>query len=282
MRKIERILSSVPTIEGAGVRLKRVFGFSEAPMLDPFLLLDHFGSDRPEDYIAGFPWHPHRGIETVTYMLHGSVEHGDSIGNKGVIDAGDLQWMTAGSGIVHQEMPQEGDGSLNGFQLWVNLPANRKMTDPRYKEVKSTRIPQVEAGENVTVKVISGEAAGVNGPVTDIIVDTIYLDVAAGPGAVFEYELPDTYKAFAYVFEGAGFFDAERSNPVPRENLVIYGNGEAVRITAGSAPLRFLFIAGQPLDEPVAWRGPIVMNTREELNLAFEEYRNGTFIKSRA
>lgn len=280
IRKIAKILSSKPTLEGAGVRLKRAFGYNEAPQLDPFLLFDHFGSDNPDDYVAGFPWHPHRGIETVTYMLNGVVEHGDSIGNKGVIKAGDVQWMTAGSGIVHQEMPQRNDESLNGFQLWVNLPAEKKMTDPRYKEINRTQIPEVEVGGDVAAKVISGEVAGVKGPVGDIIVDTVYLDIAAGPGAEFEYELPEHYKAFAYIVEGSGYFDPERSNPIRRECLVIYQNGGAVRIAAASERLRFLFVAGEPLDEPIAWRGPIVMNTEEELKLAFEEYRTGRFIKS--
>jgi redox-sensitive bicupin YhaK (pirin superfamily) len=278
-RKIIKILSSKPTIEGAGVRLKRAFGYPEAPQLDPFLLLDHFGSDNPDDYIAGFPWHPHRGIETVTYMLSGNVEHGDSIGNSGVIGAGDVQWMTAGSGIVHQEMPQKGDGPLMGFQLWVNLPAAKKMTDPRYKEITSTRIPEVELGGDVVVKVISGEVADVKGPVTDIIVNTIYLDVTVGAEAVFDYRLEEEYKAFAYVIEGSGYFDPERSQLIPREHLVIYQKGGAVQIAAGSEPLRVLFIAGEPIGEPIAWRGPIVMNTDDELKLAFEEYRRGTFIK---
>ena len=280
IRKIAKVISTKPTIEGAGVHLKRAFGYNEAPQLDPFLLLDHFGSDNPDDYLAGFPWHPHRGIETVTYMLNGEVEHEDSIGNKGVIGAGDVQWMTAGSGIIHQEMPQRGKGLLMGFQLWVNLPAAKKMTDPRYMEIKKPRIPEIELRKNVTARVISGKAAGVQGPVTDIFVDTIYLDVTVGPGTEFEYEPAPDYKAFAYVIAGSGYFDPERSQSVTGEHLVIYPKGRSVRIAAGSEPLRFLFIAGEPIDEPIAWRGPIVMNTEEEIKSAFEEYRNGTFIKS--
>jgi redox-sensitive bicupin YhaK (pirin superfamily) len=281
IRKIAQILSVKPTIEGAGVHLKRAFGYNEAPQLDPFLLLDHFGSENPDDYLAGFPWHPHRGIETVTYMLSGEVEHGDSIGNKGVIGAGDVQWMTAGSGIVHQEMPQRSGGLLMGFQLWVNLPAAKKMTEPRYMEIKKSQVPEVELRENVTARVTSGRAAGVQGPVTDLFVDTIYLDVTVGPGAEFEYEPAQAYKTFAYVIEGSGYFDPERSQSVTREHLVIYQKGRSVRIAAGSEILHFLFIAGEPIDEPIAWRGPIVMNTEEEIKSAFEEYRNGTFIKSR-
>jgi redox-sensitive bicupin YhaK (pirin superfamily) len=281
IRKIAKVFSGKPTIEGAGVRLRRAFGYGEAPQLDPFLLFDHFGSDDPEDYIAGFPWHPHRGIETVTYMIDGVVEHGDSIGNKGVIKAGDVQWMTAGSGIIHQEMPQRGDGSLTGFQLWVNLPAEKKMMNPRYKEIVQADIPEVDIGGGVSAKVISGKAGGVKGPMADIIVDTMYFDIAAKPGSEFQYELPETYRAFAYVFEGEGYFDADRSSRIQQGQLVIYQNGEAVRIAAGGESLRFLFIAGEPLNEPIAWRGPIVMNTDEELELAFEEYRNGTFIKSK-
>jgi redox-sensitive bicupin YhaK (pirin superfamily) len=281
IRKIAKVLSSKPTIEGAGVRLRRVFGYNEAPQLDPFLLFDHFGSNNPDDYIAGFPWHPHRGIETVTYMLNGMVEHGDSIGNKGVIKAGDVQWMTAGNGIVHQEMPQRGDGSLMGFQLWVNLPAEKKMMNPRYKEILRNDIPAVDLGGGVAVKVISGEIGGVRGPMADLIVDTIYLDIAAEPGAEFEYDLPEEHKAFAYVFEGEGYFDGNRSSTIHQGQLVIYQNGGAVRISTADEPMRCLFIGGEPLGEPIAWRGPIVMNTDAELELAFKEYRNGTFIKSK-
>jgi redox-sensitive bicupin YhaK (pirin superfamily) len=280
IRQIDSILSSKPIIEGAGVRLRRAFGYNEAPRLDPFLLFDHFGSDNPDDYIAGFPWHPHRGIETVTYMLSGMVEHGDSIGNKGVIKSGDVQWMTAGSGIVHQEMPQRSDESLMGFQLWVNLPAAKKMMNPRYKEILKSDVPAVDLGGDVTVRVISGEAGGAKGPMDDIIVDTIYLDVTAGPDAEFEHELPEEYKAFAYIFEGEGYFDPERAGTVRPGQVVVYQNGGPVRIAAAGKSLRFLLIAGEPLAEPIAWRGPIVMNTDEELELAFEEYRNGTFIKS--
>jgi len=279
VRKIKKILQSKPTLEGAGVHLKRAFGYSEVPLLDPFLMLDHFGSANPRDYMAGFPWHPHRGIETVTYMIEGVVEHGDSIGNKGAINSGEIQWMTAGSGIVHQEMPQRCEGIMKGFQLWVNLPGSHKMMDPRYRGILASEIPEVALGKDIRVKVIAGDVNKVKGPVRDLVVECEYLDVTLGLHAAFDYPVKQGHRAFAYVFEGNGYFDPDKDKQVNEEHLVIYQDGDHVNITAADHPLRFLFVFGMPLGEPVAWRGPIVMNTQEELDLAFEEYRNGTFIK---
>lgn len=278
-RNIDKILKSKPTIEGAGVHLKRAFGYYEVPLLDPFLLLDDFHSGNPADYIAGFPWHPHRGIETVTYMLEGRVEHGDSMGNKGVILPGDVQWMTAGNGIIHQEMPKGDNGNMWGFQLWVNLPSTHKMMEPRYREVKTEQIPEVSIGENVKIRVISGEIENTKGPVRDIIVDPEYLDVTLAPGAEFEHNIKKGYRAFAYVIEGSGYFDPDKKKSIDIEHLVIFKDGDTVKISTDDKSLRFLLVSGKPLGEPVAWYGPIVMNTQEELDIAFEEYRNGTFIK---
>lgn len=278
-RKINQILKSKPTLEGAGVRLRRVFGYYEKPLLDPFLLLDHFGSDDPDDYLAGFPWHPHRGIETVTYMLAGEVEHGDSLGNQGVIYSGDVQWMTAGSGIIHQEMPKRYDGEMRGFQLWVNLPKSHKMMGPRYRDVKSDTIPEFSPNPNVKIKIIAGQMNGTRGPVQDLVVDTEYFDVAMAPNTEFEINTKTDYKAFAFVFEGSGYFDAEKKNVIQADHLVAFDPGDRVRISTVDHPVRFLFVSGKPLNEPIAWRGPIVMNTEEELMVAFQEYRNGTFIK---
>jgi redox-sensitive bicupin YhaK (pirin superfamily) len=280
IRKINKILQSKPTLEGAGVKLKRVFGYYEMPLLDPFLLLDNFGSDNADDYIAGFPWHPHRGIETVTYMLAGEVEHGDSLGNKGVIYSGDVQWMTAGSGIVHQEMPKRFEGKMRGFQLWVNLPKSHKMMAPRYREVRSETIPEFSPDPNVKVKIIAGQLNGTRGPVEDLVVDTEYFDIAVSPNSEFEVSTKNDYKTFAFVFEGSGYFDAEKKNLIQAGHLVTFDRGDRVRITTKDDPVRFLFVSGKPLNEPIAWRGPIVMNTDEELMVAFQEYRNGTFIKS--
>ena len=278
-RKIDKILKSQPTIEGAGVNLKRAFGYNEVPLLDPFLLLDDFRSDDPEDYIAGFPWHPHRGIETVTYMLEGRVEHGDSMGNKGIIGAGDVQWMTAGSGIIHQEMPKGSNGRMGGFQLWVNLPSRHKMMDPRYREVKNEQIPEVLKDKGIMIRIISGEVNKKRGPVKDIVVDIEYLDITLEPGAEFEHTIKKGYRVFAYVIEGSGYFDNEKKMNIGTENLVIFKDGNEVKIAANDRILRFLLISGKPIGEPVAWGGPIVMNTQEELQLAFDEYRHGTFIK---
>ena len=282
MEKIKRVMEvtkSRPTLEGAGVKLRRAFGFSEAPRLDPFLMLDHFGSENPEDYLAGFPWHPHRGIETVTYLIRGVVEHGDSLGNQGIIGAGDIQWMTAGSGIIHQEMPQLTDEPLMGFQLWVNLPAAHKMMAPRYRDVLQDQIPEVKLQEGVAIRIVSGEINGVRGPVQDLVVDTEYLDVRLAPKAEWRHPLRPGNRAFAYVFEGRGFFDPEQTRSIAEEHLVDFQDGEAVAIRAGESGVRFLLVSGKPLGEPVAWRGPIVMNTEAELDQAFREYRNGNFIK---
>ena len=281
IRKVKTVLRSKPTVEGAGVRLKRAFGNHEVPLFDPFLLLDHFGSDDPDDYVAGFPWHPHRGIETVTYMIEGLVEHGDSMGNQGAIGSGDIQWMTAGSGIIHQEMPRKWDIPTTGFQLWVNLPASHKMMKPRYRDVKRHQVPEAEFKEDVRVKVISGEFDGTRGPVQDIVVDIIYLDVTLEPRTRFEHPFPAGYTVFAYVFEGAGFFDPRRQTLINMEQLVLYQDGHAVTVSTEEDPVRFLLVSGRPIKEPVAWYGPIVMNTQEELDLAFEEYQKGTFIKHR-
>ena len=280
IRKVKLTLKSRPTIEGAGVRLKRAFGYAD-PSLDPFLLLDDFHSDNPNDYIAGFPWHPHRGIETITYMLHGKVEHGDSLGNGGVIEAGDVQWMTAGNGIIHQEMPKkdEEDPLLWGFQLWANLPSSHKMMNPRYRDLKGEQFPIVEIDNNVNVKIMCGEVNGIKGPVQDIITEPEYLDVTIQAHSEFRHPVKKGHNAFTYVIEGKGYFEDPKDHLVDNETLVIYRDGDEVKISAGDEELRFLLISGKPLKEPVAWRGPIVMNTEEELRIAFEEYHNGTFIK---
>lgn len=279
-----KIIRSAPTREGAGVHLRRAFGNAQfAALLDPFLLLDEFHSTNPDDYMAGFPWHPHRGIETITYILYGNVEHGDSMGNKGVISSGGVQWMTAGSGIIHQEMPlgQE-DGHLWGFQLWANLPASHKMMHPRYQDIQSTQIPTVNLDNGVAVRVICGKVNGVQGPVQDIITDPEYLDITIPAQASFSHPVPAGYTVFAYVIEGSAAFDADqnRGQSAGAENLVIFGDGESVEVKGGAETgVRFLLISGKPIKEPVAWYGPIVMNTQEELVIAFNEYQQGTFLK---
>ena len=299
MRRIETVLSSVPTLEGAGVRLNRAFGYRHVPALDPFLLLDDFSSGNPEDYRKGFPWHPHRGIETITYVLHGKVAHGDSMGNEGVIGPGDIQWMTAGSGIIHQEMPSgEPSGLLQGFQLWANLPASRKMMDPRYRGVVSGEIPVVAGPGGSEIRVIAGDVNGVTGPVREIVTDPVYLDVSVPAGETYLHPESDRRTVFAYVIEGEGSFD-DRREPysfgvegaaysdlggeatIGPGNVVLYRGGGTVGITAGGDGMRFLLVSGKPIREPVAWYGPIVMNTQEELRVAFQEYRDGTFIKYR-
>ena len=297
IRPIKRVIESKPTLEGAGVKLRRAFGFGDTREVDPFLLLDDFRNDRPEDYLAGFPWHPHRGIETITYVLAGEVDHGDSLGNRGTIGSGDVQWMTAGSGIIHQEMPRgDAGGRMHGFQLWANLPAALKMTAPRYQEVHAGDIPEVTEDDGTRVRVICGDFWGAKGPVDGIAADPRYLDVRVPPGR--RRSLPvETYRqAFAYVFEGSGkFCNASEPLAVPTESvgwadttppteagdrsLVLFDSGDEVTVQAGEHGLRFLLVSGRPLREPVAWYGPIVMNTQEELQVAFEEYRNGTFIK---
>jgi len=298
-RNIRKVLKAKPTMEGAGVHLKRVFGFSEVPLFDPFLLLDDFRNDRPEHYRKGFPWHPHRGIETITYVLTGDVEHGDSMGNQGIISSGDVQWMTAGSGIVHQEMPQgNAQGVMDGFQLWANLPKSHKMMAPRYRDVKSRTIPEVVLPNGAKIRIICGRVGEVAGPVQDVVIDPEYLDVTVPPGAEFLHPTRRGHTVFAYVIEGKGYFckekrpfshevegrnyfDMEWEAFVGNEMLVLFGDGDQVMVTTEAEPVRFLLISGKPIGEPVAWYGPIVMNTEAELEVAFEEYRQGTFIKSR-
>jgi len=277
-RSVAQLLAGKPTIEGAGVRLNRIFGHPQVPRFDPFLLLDDFGSDNPDDYIAGFPWHPHRGIETVTYMLSGEVEHGDSLGNKGVIGPGDVQWMTAGSGIVHQEMPQRVADRLRGFQLWINLPADFKMIAPRYRDVAADTIPVATPQTGLKIKVIAGEVAGVRGPVKDFIADPEYLDVTLESGVELVHPTARGHTVFAYAIDGRGGVGPNASHTLDRGQLALFTAGDSVSVKAGDLSFRFLLISGQPLGEPVAWSGPIVMNTREELATAFREYQDGTFI----
>jgi hypothetical protein len=265
-------------MEGAGVKLKRIFGFGDTQLTDPFLLLDNFGSADPADYIAGFPWHPHRGIETVTYMLEGVVEHGDSLGNRGVIKNGQVQWMTAGSGIVHQEMPQAYDGVMRGFQLWANLPKKHKMTGPRYRDIHAKDIPEVK-GPGYALKLICGDYGGVTGPARDIIIKPWFFDVTAAPGAEFELLTRPEDNVLCSVFEGKGYFDGARSRQVEPGQLAVLAAGDSIAVAASREGLRFMLMAGKPLGEPVAWRGPIVMNTEAELKRAFDEYRKGTFIQ---
>ena len=280
IREVRVTLKSRPTMEGAGVRLKRAFGDAD-PTLDPFLLLDDFHSDNPNDYMAGFPWHPHRGIETITYMIHGRIEHGDSMKNSGVIGAGDVQWMTAGSGIIHQEMPKKNDDDpyLAGFQLWANLPASHKMMNPRYRDITKDQIPEVVLTDKVKVKIICGEINGVKGPVQDIVTDPEYLDVSIEPNSKFKHSIINNRNVFAYVMEGEATFDPTKDEIVGAEHLIIFREGDEVLIQTKDKSVRFLLISGKPIGEPVAWRGPIVMNTEEELRLAFNEYNKGTFIK---
>ena len=289
---------ATPTMEGAGVRLHRAFGFQDPTELDPFLLFDDFRGDRPDDYMRGFPWHPHRGIETITYVLAGTVDHGDSLGNEGTLGAGDVQWMTAGSGILHQEMPKGNIvGQMHGFQLWANLPSSLKMTAPRYQDVKSKDIPLIIDDDGTKVKVIVGEFWGKRGPVDGIAADPQYLDISIPPGVTKTIKI-DTYRrAFAYVFSGAGqFVDASKPQGVLLEKevmgeednirdmsgnrtLIRFGTGDEIKVQAGPEGIRFLLISGAPLEEPVAWHGPIVMNTKDEIQQAIRDLRNGTFIK---
>ena len=264
------------TLEGAGVKLKRVLGNDKDSTLDPFLLLDHFGSDNSEDYIKGFPWHPHRGMETVTYMWTGEVEHGDSIGNKGVVKSGDVQWMTAGSGIIHQEMPQKYNGLMQGFQLWVNLPAKKKMIDPKYRGIEKEQI-SIFQRDGVRIKVIAGKVDGTEGPVRDLAIAIEYFDVELAPGKVFEHAAPKSRTAFAYVVNGS---IEVLDKTIMAGQCAVFGKGDLVKI-ASKPGSRFLFVSGEPLKEPVAWRGPIVMNTQAELDKAFEELDIGTFIKTK-
>ncbi len=299
LRPVKEITQTKPTIEGAGVKLQRAFGFGQTKNFDPFLLLDDFRNDRPEDYLAGFPWHPHRGIETITYVLAGSVEHGDSLGNKGKMTAGDVQWMTAGSGILHQEMPK-GDplGRMHGFQLWANLPASLKMTDPRYQDIPSSAIPEVTDDDGTRVRVICGQFWGKKGPVEGVAADPNYLDVFVPAGTRKHLKIDTARNAFAYVFAGSGTFrDASQPRAVLTDNveqpeaapvydatnhsLVLFDRGDEIVVQAGDQGIRFLLVSGKPIEEPVAWYGPIVMNTQEQLRQAIGELHNGTFIKHR-
>jgi redox-sensitive bicupin YhaK (pirin superfamily) len=281
-RPVQIIAESRPTIEGAGVRLKRAFADNLAHRLDPFLLLDDFHSSDPRDYIAGFPWHPHRGIETVTYMISGSVDHGDSMGNRGTIASGDVQWMTAGGGIVHQEMPQDYSGFFQGFQLWVNLPSRNKMIEPRYRGVTGDEIETATPSKGVRVKVIAGRLGRTAGPVKDLVVEAEYVDVDARPNTEYEHAVKKGNTAFAYVFGGSGAFGPDKNATVGAESLIVFGDGDTVVSRAGKNGLRFLLVSGRPIGEPIAWRGPIVMNTQAELDQAYQEYWNGTFLQHRA
>ena len=265
IRKIRKVFQGKPTIEGAGVHLKRVFGFSELPLFDPFLLLDDFRSDTPAHYLKGFPWHPHRGIETITYVLKGDVEHGDSLGNKGMIGAGDVQWMTAGSGIIHQEMPKgDGNGKMYGFQLWANLPSRAKMMDPRYRGVAAAQIPEVKLSNDTSIRIIAGEVCGTKGPVQDIVIDPDYIDITVPANSEFRHPTKPGYTVFAYVIEGLGGFCREEDPFVDNGNLVLFGDGDEIMVSTGEQKVRFLLISGRPIGESVAWYGPIVMNTHDE------------------
>ena len=287
-RRVARVIEPQPVMEGAGVRLRRSIAGAALDYLDPFLLLDHFQSDEPSDYLAGFPWHPHRGIETVTYMLAGEVDHRDSIGNAGAIGPGDVQWMTAGGGIMHEEMPRPGaDRLMGGFQLWVNLPASLKMTRPRYQDVPSASIPEVRRDDGTVVRVIAGEVDGVAGAVTEIHAEPEYLDVSLPAGVSFVQPVPRGHAALAYVFEGEGEFGVGADLGYRGEldgvllaapHLAVFGDGDEVRVAADGGPVRFLLISGRPLGEPIARYGPFVMNTREELQLALRDLQNDTFV----
>ncbi len=275
-RQIQRVLDCRFTLEGAGVKLKRVLGNDENSTLDPFLLLDHFGSEDPRDYLKGFPWHPHRGMETVTYMWTGEVEHGDSMGNKGIIKSGDVQWMTAGSGIIHQEMPQKYDGLMQGFQLWVNLPAVKKMVEPKYRGILREQIPMVQK-DGVKIKVIAGKVDGTRGPVSDLAIDIEYFDVKLASGKTFEHTTTKEDTVFAYIVDGSV---EVHNKTIMQGHCVVFGEGDFAKISSRNGA-RFLFVSGEPLNEPVAWRGPIVMNTQEELDRAYEELEAGVFIKTK-
>lgn len=298
-RHIRKVVKSRPTIEGAGVHLHRAIGFGRPELTDPFLLLDDFRSDEPALYLEGFPWHPHRGMETITYVLRGDVEHADSLGNRGVIAPGDVQWMTAGSGIIHQEMPK-GDpkGAMHGFQLWANLPAANKMTEPRYRGVTAAGIPEATDPSGARIKIIAGTAAGMTGPVRDVVTHPEYLDVTVPAGKTFTHRTPRGHTVFAYVVggkgvfcdekdpygyeeEGENYFDMKRDRLIGDGHLVLFADGDVVTVAAEAEPVRFLLVSGKPIGEPVAWYGPIVMNTQEELRVAFEELERGTFIKDR-
>ena len=295
IRPVKRIIDAQPTVEGAGVKLRRAFGFGDTEEFDPFLLLDDFRNDRPADYLAGFPWHPHRGIETITYVLAGTVAHGDSLGNKGTLGTGDVQWMTAGSGILHQEMPK-GDplGEMHGFQLWANLPAALKMTKPRYQDIAARDIPEIIDDDGTTVRVVVGDFWGKRGPVDGVAADPRYLDVFVPPLKRKTLPVAWSHHAFAYVFEGSGTFrnasapfgvltekddDAIVREQTGNRSLVVFDSGDEITVQAGEQGIRFLLVSGKPIEEPVAWYGPIVMNTDDELRRAVAELQEGTFIK---
>ena len=299
IRAVKQIVQSKPTLEGAGVRLRRAFGFGDTTDFDPFLLLDDFRNDNPEDYLAGFPWHPHRGIETITYVLAGTVEHGDSLGNQGNLGAGDVQWMTAGSGILHQEMPKgDPQGRMHGFQLWANLPSSLKMTAPRYQDVSARDIPEITDDDGTRVRIVCGDFWGQTGPIDGVAADPRYLDVFVPAGTRKTLPVETSRHAFAYVFAGGGTFrDASEPRAVQTDHvgdgtestslsqigdrsLVLFDSGDEVTIQAGEEGIRFLLVSGQPIEEPVAWYGPIVMNTQAQLQQAYAELRDGTFIKT--
>ena len=283
VRKVARIIEPRPVLEGAGVRLKRSIATAELDHVDPFLLFDHFGSSNPADYMKGFPMHPHRGIETVTYMINGRVNHKDSIGNSGSITDGDVQWMTSGRGILHEEMPQQIDGEMKGFQLWVNLPAKLKMTAPRYQNIASDQIPKVQIQDGVKILVIAGEVNGVTGPVKEIAAEPIYLDVSVPPNTSFSQPIARGHAAIAYVFEGEGLFSPDESQQEPavgRPRLVVFGDGDLISARAMDQGMRFLLVSGRPLNEPIARYGPFVMNTQSEIEQTLQELKNGTFIRN--
>ncbi|MDP1572166.1 MAG: pirin family protein [Vicinamibacterales bacterium] len=298
MRPVKDIWQSTPTMEGAGVHLRRAFGFGKTEEFDPFLLFDDFRNERPEDYLAGFPWHPHRGIETITYVLAGAVAHGDSLGNRGEMGPGDIQWMTAGRGILHQEMPRgDAQGRMHGFQLWANLPASLKMTAPRYQDISSADVPEVTDDDGTHVRIVCGEFWGKKGPVEGVAADPRYLDISVPPGRRRRFPVEASRHAFAYVFAGSGTFrDASQGLPVKTElvdadgvegptvydatnrSLVLFDSGDEIVVQAGDEGIRFLLVSGRPLQEPVAWHGPIVMNTQAEIRQALTDLRDNTFI----
>jgi len=278
-RKVRNIIEPQTVLEGAGVRLKRSIATATLDHLDPFLLFDHFGSKDPADYIKGFPMHPHRGIETVTYMIQGAVDHKDSIGNSGSISSGDVQWMTSGGGIMHEEMPQPGQEEMIGFQLWVNLPARLKMSQPHYQNIFADQIPQVTRADGVKILVIAGEVDNVRGPVTEIEADPLYLDITVPQNREFKHPVEKGHTAFAYVFEGQGVFGSDDAKPINHPHLVEFGDGDHVAVQATAQHVRFLLVSGKPLNEPIARYGPFVMNTQEEIQQALEDLRNGTFIR---
>jgi hypothetical protein len=297
IRPVKSIVQSTPTLEGAGVKLRRAFGFGDTEQTDPFLLLDDFRNDRPQDYLAGFPWHPHRGIETVTYILEGTVEHRDSLGSHGTLGKGDVQWMTAGRGIMHQEMPQgDAQGRMHGFQLWANLPSSLKMTAPRYQDIKGTAVPEVTDDDGTRARIVSGDFWGQKGPVDGVAADPRFLDIFVPAGKRKTFKVEVERHAFAYIFEGSGQFayaskpigvlserqvDGEEilfREPAGDRSLVLFDRGDEVTVQAGEQGVRFLLVSGKPIKEPVAWHGPIVMNTRAELQQAMNELRSGTFI----